>query len=249
MRRTCVQPPFGRKLIRGRRSTSSCSMRPRNTKAILATSLALLMTAGFASSADGGTAGLSQRGCAKASGNCSGKHLDGRHYMAMSLTRSRWNNASLFLASFRFTDLYKAKFRGATLRRADLRNGNRTRADFRKADMTRVNVSHSNFYGSNLRGAKLQGAVVIGANFDKTNLFFADFTGAFMKGTSFNNVRLCHTIQPNGTERNDNCKGSGGGGGKGPSGGDCCFPGDKGQGNGGTDQNKGDGDEPIVGVL
>lgn len=224
-------------------------MRPRNTQAILATTLALLMAVGFTSSANGGTAGLFQRGCAKASGNCSGKNLDGRHYVAMSLTRSRWNHASLFLASFRFTDLYKAKFREAKLRRADLRDGNRTRADFRNADMSGANVSGSDFYRSNLRKASLRGARIVGARFDHTNLFFTDFTGSYLKHTSFNSARLCHTLQPNGTERNDDCSAGGSGGGKGtPSGGDCCLPGDKGKGgkgNGGKDQ----GGEPIVGEL
>jgi hypothetical protein len=228
-------------------------MRPRNPYAFTASVLALLVAGSFASSAAlGGPPSV--RGCARASGNCSFKKLDGKHFLKMTLTNSRWVKSSLFLASFRFADLYRAKFRGAKLRRADLSRGNRTRADFRNADMSRANVSSADFYGSNLRKANLRGALIVGARFDNANLFFADFTGSYLKSSSFNGARLCHTLQPNGTERNDNCvRPSHGDGGKAPSGGDCCFPGDPNQGkddgntNGSGNNDNGNG--PIVGKL
>jgi hypothetical protein len=230
-------------------------MRPRKPHAILASALTLLVVVGFSAPASGGPPSI--RGCARASGNCSGKKLDGRHYLKMDLTRSRWVKASLFLASFKFTDLYGTKFRAANLRRADLSHGNRTSADFRDADMSGANLNRADFWGSNLRKANLKGAVLIGTRFDKTNLTGADFTGAYMKFASFNGARICHTVQPNGEVRNDDCKKGGGGNGKLPTGGDCCFPGgpkkDKGDNNSGKDDTSGtdttEADGTIVGEL
>lgn len=225
-------------------------MSPRNPHAIAAAILALSIGGG-AVVADAGPPG--RRGCAKASGNCSKRKLDGRHYLKMDLTRSRWNGASLFMASFRFSDLWRARFRGANLRRADLSRGNRTNTDFRGADLSYANLARSDFYRSNFRKANLKGARLTNARFDHTNLFFANFQGAYFKNTSFYGVRLCHTIQPNGVERNDNCS-SGNGKGSLPSGGDCCFPGkdpskDQGKGNSNGNNNgnnNGSGDNGVV---
>jgi hypothetical protein len=191
-------------------------MCPRNRCAIIATTLCLLLGAGTVAEAGPPT----HRGCARASGNCSKRKLDGRHYLKMNLTRTRWVRASLFMSSFRFSDLWHANFRGAKLKRADLSRGNRTSRTFRSARMTGANLANADFYGSNFRGADLQGANLTNARLDNSNLFFANFKGANFNGTSFNNIRLCHTIQPNGVERNDQCGGSGGGGGS-----VCCFPG------------------------
>lgn len=235
------------------REALATPMVPRNPHAIAAAILALSIGAGTVAQAGP----PAKRGCAKASGNCSKRKLDGRHYLKMDLTRSRWNGTSLFMASFRFSDLWRARFRGADLRRADLSRGNRTNTDFRGADLSYANLARSDFYRSNFRKANLTGARLTNARFDHTNLFFANFKGAYFSNTSFYGVRLCHTIQPNGVERNDNC--SSGGNGRLPSGGDCCFPGKdpskdqgKGNNNSGNSNNNGsnnNGNGVVVGEL
>ena len=104
-------------------------MRPRNLPAIIAALAATALFVPIAADA------ASSRGCAKANGNCSKRKLDGKHYMKMELTRSRWFKTSLFMASFRFSKLYYSSFRGANLRRADLSFGNRAWSDFTNADL------------------------------------------------------------------------------------------------------------------
>ncbi|MFL5844898.1 MAG: pentapeptide repeat-containing protein [Solirubrobacteraceae bacterium] len=224
-------------------------MCPRNPCALVATTLCLCL--GFAASADAGpSVSLS---CARPSGNCSGKKLFGRHLWKQDLTRTRWVGSKLLMASFRYSDLYGSSFRNAHMRRVDLSYGNRTRADFRNAELTLANLSHADFYGSNFRKADVRGARLIGTRMDNTNLFGANFEGAVFIGVSWHGVRLCHTVQPNGVTRNDNCPGSGGN--SGPGGGACCFPG-KDPSKGKDDSGKGDGsgenaddDGAIVGDL
>lgn len=219
-------------------------MRPRNPIAIVAALVAFAFTVPTVADA------VSGRGCAAAGGNCSKRKLDGKHYMKMDLARSRWFKTSLFMASFRFTNLYDSSFRGANLRRADLSFGNRAWSDFRNADLTLSNLSRSDFYNSDFSGADLRSARLIGTKFDSSDFTDANFEGAKMKDSSFHRIKLCHTIQPDGTERNDNCPGNGGGNGNGNGGFDCCFPGgkkkdkDKGKDDKGTD-----GDESMVGEL
>ena len=219
-------------------------MRPRNPIAITAAILATAFTVPAVADAAPG------RGCAQAGGNCSKRKLDGKHYMKMDLARSRWFKTSLFMASFRFTNLYDSSFRGAVLRRADLSFGNRAWSDFRNADLTLANLSRSDFYNSDFTGADLRGARLIGTKFDSSDFTDANFEGAKMKDSSFHRVRLCNTIQPNGEERNDNCPGNGGGNGNGGNGGfDCCFPGGKKDKDKGKDKDESGKDEPIVGEL
>jgi hypothetical protein len=221
-------------------------MCPRNPCALIATTLALCL--GLAASAEAGP--IVTLRCAVPSGDCSGKKLFGRHIWKRDLTRTKWVGAKLMMASFRYSDLYSARFRNAKMRQVDLSYGNRTQADFRGAEMTGANLSHADFYRSNFRKADLQGARMIGTRMDHTNLFGANFEGAIFIGVSFNGVRLCHTVQPNGVVRNDNCPGASGG--KGPSGGACCFPGGKDAGKGNTngdDNAVSDAGGAIVGDL
>jgi uncharacterized protein YjbI with pentapeptide repeats len=224
---------------------------PRNPKATIGVLFAILAFGATAASA--GPPAV--RGCARASGNCSGKKLVGKHYIKMTLTNSRWVKTMLYQASFRFSDLYGSRFRGANLSRADLSHGNRTQSDFRGANMSRADLRGADFWGSNLRKANLRGAIVVNTRFDNTNLFFADFTGAYLKHSSFNGARLCHTVQPNGEERNDNCSKRGANGNV-PSGGDPCLPNppkgcgkkDKGKTDSGKDDSSGNNGQ-IVGTL
>ena len=224
-------------------------MCPRSPCATIATTLALCL--GLTASSDAGP--VVTLACAKPSGNCSGKKLFGRHLWKQDLTRTKWVGSKLLMASFRYSDLYGANFRNAKMRRVDLSYGNRTRADFRGAEMTLANLSHADFYGSNFRKADARGARMIGTRMDNTNLFGANFEGAIFINVSFNGVRLCNTVQPNGEERDDHCPGSGAGG-KGPGGGACCFPGkdpskDEGKGKGsdeGKDSDEESGDEGPI---
>lgn len=222
---------------------------PRTSKATIGAVLAILALG--ASAADAGPP--QRRGCARASGNCSGKQLIGKHYIKMSLTRSRWNKTMLYQASFAFSDLYGARFRGANLTRADLSHGNRTQADFRGANLSRAVIRGSDFWGSNLRKANLRGATIINTRFDNTNLFFADFTGARIRNLSINGARLCHTLQPNGEERNDNCSKPGANG-LVPPGFEPCLPNppkgcgqkDDGKDKGSGKDNSGNGDGGVI---
>ena len=186
-------------------------MRPRITYANVVSTLALFVALGGTSIAVTRTATPSSAACAVPGGNCAYKHLNGRDFSKRELSRTRWMAASLRNASFLQTDLYGATFFRADLHGANLGYGNRTKADFREADLSGTNLTKADFWGSNLRKADLSGAHIQGARFDHTNLFFASFEGAQLdRGTGFDQARLCHTIQPNGTVRNDDC-GKGGG--------------------------------------
>jgi uncharacterized protein YjbI with pentapeptide repeats len=155
--------------------------------------------------------------CALSLRVCSGKDLDGRSFTALNLTRTRWGNASLVGTSFRRTDLFGSSFYRADLRRADLSMGNRTQADFRRANLNGAYLAHADFWGSRFGRADLRGTTIDGARFDKADLSEVDFTGARIRKSTFYGARLCHTIQQNGTVRNDSCSharavGAGGGG-------------------------------------
>lgn len=219
-------------------------MRPRNPLAILAAVTATAVVGPVA--ADAG----SSLACARPKGDCSERKLAGRHFERMELSRSQWMLSSLTNASFRNSNLYDSSFRGAVLRKADLSFGNRAWSNFRGADLSGADLSRSDFFRSNFRGADLRGARIVGTKLDGSDLTNANFEGAFMKESSFRNITLCKTIQPNGEERNDNCPGSGNGGNR-PGGGLCCFPGGKDKDKGKGDENGGNGnaDEPIVGEL
>jgi hypothetical protein len=221
-------------------------MCPRNPCAIIATTLCLCL--GLPVVADAGP--KVTLSCAVPSGDCSGKKLFGRHIWKRDLTRTKWIGSRLLMASFRFSDLYAANFRNAKARRIDLSYGNRTQANFNGGEFTLGNFSHADFWGSSFRRADMRGTDLTGARFNNVDLTRANFEGSKFIGTSFQDITLCHTIQPNGEERNDNCPGNNGGSG----GGKCCFPGgkkkDKGKGN---DNSSGsgadDGSQPIVGDL
>jgi uncharacterized protein YjbI with pentapeptide repeats len=216
-------------------------MCPRNPCAILATTLVLCL--GLAAPSHAGPS--ISVACAVPSGDCSKKKLWGKHMWKRDLTRTRWVDAKLLMASFRYSDLFGANFRRASMNQVDLSYGNRTRVNFRRAEMKGANLSHADFYGSNFRQANLEGATLIGTRLDNTNLFGANFKGATLIGVSFNGIRLCNTIQPDGAERDDNCPGNQGGNG-GPGGGVCCFPGGKPKD---TGKDEGDGNGPIIGDL
>lgn len=229
-------------------------MRPRNPFALAVAILAL----GVAVLAAPAAGGIDAVACAVSHGNCFKKDLEGKQFEQGDLTHSDWFGATLVDASFRNSDLYRANFRNADLRHVDLSYGNRTDATFRGANLYRANLSRASYYGSSFRKAKLRYATIIGSNFDETDLTDADFTGAYLKGSSFARARLCRTIQPNGERRDDDCRGKGEG--SGPYGGDCCFPGhspppkkDDGETeNGGQGQDAGSArpeDEPIYGEL
>jgi hypothetical protein len=218
-------------------------MCPRTPCALVATLLVLCL--GFAAPSNAGPS--ISVACAVPSGDCSKKKLWGKHMWKRDLTRTRWVNAKLLMASFRYSDLFGANFRYAKMRKVDLSYGNRTRVDFRFARMQGADLSHADFYGSNFRRANLEGATLIGTRLDNTNLFGANFKGATLIGVSFNGIRLCNTIQPDGKERDDNCPGNQGG--NGPGGGVCCFPGGKEPSKDTGKDESGGGNGPIVGDL
>lgn len=220
-------------------------MTPRNPCAIIATTLCLCF--GLSAVADAGP--KITLSCAVPSGNCSGKKLFGRHIWKADLTRTRWIGSRLLLASFRYSDLYAANFRNAKARRIDLSYGNRTQANFNGGEFTLGNFSHADFWGSSFRRADMRGTNLTGARFNNVDLTRANFEGAKFIGTSFQDIKLCHTVQPNGEERNDNCPGNGN---NGPGGGTCCFPGGKDEGKGKDDSSDSAADDDsdvIVGDL
>ncbi|MCW2967808.1 MAG: hypothetical protein JWM71_1580 [Solirubrobacteraceae bacterium] len=193
----------------GRRLTERDALVPRKPIANAVTALACVVALGGGTYAVAAGKHRASRACAVASGNCSHRSFNGADFGMRSLTRTRWVGASLRNVNFRRSDLFGSHFAWSDLRGADLSTGNRTQADFRHADLRGANVSNADFWGTNLRHANLAGAIIRNTRFDKTDLVGVDFTGAKLYKTTINGARLCHTIQPDGTTRDDNCSGGG----------------------------------------
>ncbi|WP_017302009.1 pentapeptide repeat-containing protein [Nodosilinea nodulosa] len=82
--------------------------------------------------------------------------------------------------------------------------------DFHNADLNVLNLSKANLSNANLENAilieaDLEKANLTGANLTGANLTWANLKGAHLQENALKNVRYCHTIMPNGTERNDDC--------------------------------------------
>jgi uncharacterized protein YjbI with pentapeptide repeats len=169
--------------------------------ALIAT--ALVSTAALAAPLSGST-------CAGTYGHCSHRHLNGGKFENLDLSHSRWVGASLVHASFRSSSLAGATFRKANLRFANLSMGDRTSGNYSNANMFGANMIHSTFVGSRMRYANMEYAHLNGTTMDRTDLTGADLRHADLRDSSFYGARLCHTIQPNGLENNQNCTKGGG---------------------------------------
>jgi len=96
-------------------------------------------------------------------------------------------------------DLSGADPRGAHLSNADLSRANLFQTDFYRATMWRANLTEANIAGADLSSANLNGAVLRGANLAGVNLRFArlvaadvseaNFSGSFVYGCSFWNLK------------------------------------------------------------
>jgi len=89
----------------------------------------------------------------------------------------------------------------ANLRNADLRGVNLTRANLRGADLRRANLAAASLRNADLRTANLTSAKLIATDFSGANLKNADITEA-----RYNELRLCHTVEPNGKISNRDCR-------------------------------------------
>ncbi|MBD2091681.1 pentapeptide repeat-containing protein [Microcoleus sp. FACHB-1515] len=88
-------------------------------------------------------------------------------------------------------------------------------ADLKDADLRGVNLNHANLQRANLEGANLAAANLRDADLRKANLTLAnlvatDFSGANLKEANISKsryaeLRLCHTIEPNGKMADRNC--------------------------------------------
>ena len=96
---------------------------------------------------------------------------------------------------------------------ADLSKCNLHMADLRLADLRGANFHCSHLAGANLSGAKLSDANftlvfmptanLTNADLSRSNIFRSDLELANMTGTILTDTVFCHTIMPNGKERND----------------------------------------------
>ncbi|NEQ26418.1 MAG: pentapeptide repeat-containing protein [Microcoleus sp. SIO2G3] len=89
---------------------------------------------------------------------------------------------------------------GADFKEVDLRGVNLSRANLETADLQKANLAAANLREANLRKANLGGA----------NLVATDFSGANLKDANIDKaryaeLRLCHTIAPDGRTSNLNC--------------------------------------------
>lgn len=94
--------------------------------------------------------------------------------------------------------------------RINLEEADLSKVNFEKADLSRVHLQKANLreadlrnailFGTDLREAKLSEAKLSGANFTYANLAKAEIKDEQLVG-----ARLCHTIMPDGTKRNDGC--------------------------------------------
>ncbi len=111
---------------------------------------------------------------------------------------------NLFEVDLRGVDLQSVNFsgtdlRGASLSEANLSNGNLYKADFYRASLWRANLSGANMIGADLSSSNLNGAILRGADLSQANLRFARFTaadvseaifsGTFVYGCSFWNLK------------------------------------------------------------
>lgn len=88
----------------------------------------------------------------------------------------------------------------ADFKNADLRGVNLTRANLRGADLRRANLMAANLSKADLRAANLAGAKLLVTDFSGANLKDADLANAH-----YDQLRLCHTIEPNGKTSNRDC--------------------------------------------
>ena len=96
-------------------------------------------------------------------------------------------------------DLSGADLRGAFLSNANLHSANLHGTDFYRASLWRANLSGANVAGADLSSANLNGAVLRGADLSQANLRFArlvatdvseaNFSGSFVYGCSFWNLK------------------------------------------------------------
>lgn len=138
---------------------------------------------------------------------------DRAHVAALRRGVNHWNGwrsknpeilPNLFEADLRGVDLQSVNFsgadlRGASLSEANLSNGNLYKADFYRASLWRANLSGANMIGADLSGSNLNGAILRGADLSQANLRFARFTaadvseanfsGTFVYGCSFWNLK------------------------------------------------------------
>ncbi len=138
---------------------------------------------------------------------------DRAHLAALRRGVNHWNHwrsknpeilPNLFEVDLRGIDLQSVNFsgadlRGASLSEANLSNGNLYKADFYRASLWRANLSGANMIGADLSGSNLNGAILRGADLSQANLRFARFTaadvseanfsGTFVYGCSFWNLK------------------------------------------------------------
>lgn len=94
---------------------------------------------------------------------------------------------------------------GCDLSGADLKS-----ADLRGVNLNRANLQGANLEKANLAAANLRDADLRQANLTLSNLVAADLSGANLKDANLSNprdtdLRLCHTIAPNGKTIDRNC--------------------------------------------
>lgn len=89
---------------------------------------------------------------------------------------------------------------GADLKDADLRGVNLTRANLQGANLEKANLA-----AANLRDADLRRANLTLANLVATDLSGANLKDANISKSHYAELRLCHTIEPNGKRVDRNC--------------------------------------------
>jgi uncharacterized protein YjbI with pentapeptide repeats len=138
---------------------------------------------------------------------------DRAHVAALRRGVNHWNDwrsknpeirPNLFEADLRGVDLQGVNFsgtdlRGASLSKANLSYGNLNKTDFYRASLWRANLSEANMIEADLSSSNLNGAILRGADLSKANLRFARFTaadvseanfsGTFVYGCSFWNLK------------------------------------------------------------
>ncbi|EDP66132.1 pentapeptide repeat family protein [alpha proteobacterium BAL199] len=141
--------------------------------------------------------------------NLGGRRLDEIDFTGSSLVDARLEKSVLCFANFFGADLTRARLNGADLTRADLRGAcfrgadlsgaNMTQSDIREAVLVRAGpggASDSEYsqdaakHGSDLSGLRAHGADLTAARIGNSFAVRADFTGAQMRGVSFQGADL-----------------------------------------------------------
>ena len=124
--------------------------------------------------------------------------LVGAYLERANLKGRNLSDVNLAGVNLRGADLAGANFRGATLIRADLSRACLYHADFEGANLDGSDLSMSygkctSFKDASMRACALRGVTYKNCFFWRTDLRWADFRGAWMLGTVFDEADVRHT--------------------------------------------------------